>query len=467
MRTRRQFVKQTLGSGVALMLAAVRERSVFAAASIDPSAIQKLRASLRGRLVLPGDGTYDTARRVSWMNSATDRRPAMIAQCARPDDVARCVEFGRRHDLTVAVRSGGHSFLGWGTCDDGLVIDLSSMKSISIEPGKRTVRAGAGVIGQDLVTAAGRYGLAPVLGECGTVGIAGLTLGGGVGWLSGKHGAACDNLLSATVMTTDGRSIVANANSNPDLYWAIRGGGGSFGIATAFEYRLHAVKEVLAGGLTYPLRDARAVLRFYGEFMAAAPDELQALAYLTPAGGGVLNVIVVYIGDFTEGERVIGPLRKVASPVRDTVQRRPYPETITMPPYAEYTPSVFSAVRGAYLERLSDAAIEIALERFAQAPPGCAIGFDHYMHGAVCRVAPDSTAFELRAPGALHVWIAPQWDAPAAAAATMAWTNETWDRLQPHSGGRMYANYQSVEGESAVKAIYGRNYARLASLKRK
>jgi FAD/FMN-containing dehydrogenase len=399
------------------------------------------------------------------VNSATDKRPAMIAQCARPDDVARCVEFGRRYDLPIAVRSGGHSFLGWGTCDDGLVIDLSSMKSISIDPGRRTVRAGAGVIGQELVSAAGRHGLAPVLGECGTVGIAGLTLGGGVGWLTGKHGAACDNLVSAHVMTTDSRSIVASATSNPDLYWAIRGGGGSFGIATSFELRLHAVREVLAGGFTYPVRDARGVLRFYRDFMAAAPDELQALAYVTPAGGGVLNVIVVYVGDFAEGERLISPLRKVASPVRDTVQRRPYPETITMPPYAEYVPSVFSAVRGTYLERLSDEAIDVALDRFAQAPPACALGFDHYMHGAVCRVAPDSTAFDLRAPGALHVWIAPQWDIPAAAASAMAWTNETWDLLQPYSGGRMYANYQSVEGESAVRAVYGRNYPRLASLK--
>ena len=230
---------------------------------------------------------------------------------------------------------------------------------------------------------------------------------------------------------------------------------------------MHAIKEVLAGGFTLSASRRAKGAPFYGEFMAAAPDELQALAYVTPAGGGVLNVIVVYVGDFAEGERVIGPLRKVASPVRDTVQRRAYPETITMPPYAEYTPSVFSAVRGAYLERLSDEAIEIALERFAQAPPGCAIGFDHYMHGEVCRVASDSTAFELRAPGAVHVWIAPQWDAPAAGAAAMAWTNQTWDLLQPHSGGRMYANYQSVEDESAVKAMYGRNYPRLASLKRK
>jgi hypothetical protein len=224
---------------------------------------------------------------------------------------------------------------------------------------------------------------------------------------------------------------------------------------------------VLAGGLTYWLQEVGAVLRFYREFMAAAPDELQALAYLTPAGGGVVNVIVVYMGDLNAGERLINRFRRFRTPVHDTVQRRPYADTFTMPPYSEFVPTAFSFVKGAYLERLSDEAISIAVERFAQAPPGCAIGFDHYMHGEVSRVAPDSTAFELRAPGALHVWISPGWNDSAATAATMKWADDTWNVLQPYSGGRIYANYMSVEGESAVKAVFGSNYSRLGSIKKK
>lgn len=404
---------------------------------------------------------------MTW-NPLTDKRPAMIAQCAGEEDVVRCVEFARQHDLVVAVRSGGHSYLGWGTCDDGLVIDLSAMRGIAVDPTKRTVRAAAGVVVQELVSATSRHRLAPVLGECPTVGIAGLTLGGGLGWLSGKHGATCDNLLATRLITADGGSIVANERRNTDLFWAIRGGGGNFGIATSFEYRLHPVREVLAGGFTYRLSEARAVLRFFRDFMAAALDELQALAYLLVADDRLLNVIVCYSGDLKEGERVLRPLRTVASPVRDTVQPRAYIETFTMPPYGETIPTAFSATKGCYLERLSDAAIDISLDRVAQAfHPGSAIGFDHYMHGMVCRIAPESTAFELRMPGALHVWVVSGWEDPAKASGPMEWVQETWNALQPFSGGRIYANYLSVEGEFGVKAAFGANYPRLVAAKKK
>jgi hypothetical protein len=225
--------------------------------------------------------------------------------------------------------------------------------------------------------------------------------------------------------------------------------------------------QVLAGGFTYRLREARDVLHFYSEFMETAPDDLQTLAYLVPVGEGVLNVIVVYSGDLNQGESVVARFRSFATPMRDTVQRRAYTETFTMPPYGEFVPTAFSANKTTYLQRLSDQAIDISLERFAQAPAGCAIGFDHYMHGEVCRVPPDSTAFELRVPGALHVWISSGWDDPAATATSMTWAEDTWKLLQPYSGGRIYANYMSVEGEPAVKAVFGSNYSRLASIKKK
>ncbi len=469
MRTRRQFIKQAVISGTTLALTAVPLRFGRAATTqLDPAAMRKFRASLRGRLILPADPVYDTARRVMTWNPMTAKRPAMIAQCARGADVARCLEFAHRHDLIVAVRSGGHSFSGWSTCDDGLVIDLSTMKGIAVNPGKRTVRASSGVISHELVSAASRHHLAPVLGECPTVGIAGLTLGGGLGWLSGKYGATCDNLLAAELITADGRSIIASESRNPDLFWAIRGGGGNFGIATSFEYRLHPVNEVLAGGFTYRLQDARAVLRFYRDFMAAASDELQALAYLMAGSDRLLHVIVCCSGDLKEAEKLVRPLRTVAGPVRDTVQPRAFIDTFTMPPYGEAIPTEFNTTRGCYLERLSDEAIDVALGRIAQASsPVSAIGFDHYMHGMVCRIAPDATAFELRKPGALHVWVSSGWGDSTAAAAPMAWAADTGDALQPYSGGRIYANFLSSEGEPAVKAAFGANYPRLVAVKNK
>lgn len=449
MRKHREFIQQTRRNELA------------------PDAINKFRTSLLGRLILPADQEYDQARRVEYWNPTTDKHPAMIARCAQADDVARCVDFAHQYNLPVAVRSGGHSFLGWGTCDDGLIIDVSSMKAIAVDPNKQTARAGAGVVAQELEAAAATYGLAPVLGECPTVGIAGLTLGGGLGWLSGKYGAICDNLLSANLIRVDSHSVIASAESNADLFWAIRGGGGNFGIATSFEYQLQPVSEVLVGVFTYPMQEARHVFRFYREFMAAAPDELQAVASLSPRENGIVNVIFVYAGDLNTGPGLFDRFRTFLTPTRDTVQPRPYTELFPRSSSGESVPPAFSAIKGSYLEQLSDEAIDMTVECFAQAPPGCAIGFDHYVHGEVCRVAPDSTAFELRTPGAFHMWILSVWDDPAAAAAAMAWAENTWQLFQPYSGGRMFANYMSIEGEQAVKAVYGSNYSRLRTIKTK
>lgn len=279
MRARREFLKQSLISGATLALSGGcslgRETH-----GVDAAAIRKLGALLQGQLILPDAEAYDAARTFFYWNPTTDKRPAIIARCARPDDVARCVEFARRHDLPLAVRGGGHGYVGWCTCEGGLVIDLSPMKDIAVDPVSRTVRAGAGVVAHELVDAASPHDLAPVVGQCRQVGISGLTLGGGLGWLSGRYGATCDNLLSAHLMTADSQALVASPAENPDLFWAIRGGGGNFGIATSFEYRLHPLSITLAGRLSYRLSDARAMLGLYRDFMAEAPDELQALAFL-------------------------------------------------------------------------------------------------------------------------------------------------------------------------------------------
>lgn len=467
--TRRSFIKTTVLGAASLALTSRCRGLRGPATATNADAFRNFQARLSGRVILPGDPEYDKARRVVWWNPATNKHPAIVVQCERDDDVARCIDFARRQELKLAVRSGGHSFLGWGT-GDGLVIDVSRMKDIAVDSAQRKARVGAGVTAGEMVSAAAKHGLAPVLGECASVG-AGLALGGGLGWLSGKYGATCDNLLSARLLTGGADSTTADAVSNEDLYWALRGGGGNFGVVTSFEYRLHPVREVLAGGFTYPVHHARSVIRFFQEFMFTAPDELQALVYLSSSRGGTLMVILVHAGDMNAGERLVSQFRRFRAPQGDWVKRRAYADTYTMPPYSDDTgpACAFHAIRGSYLARLSDDAIDVVLARFAEAPPACEVGFDldHYMHGAVCRVEPDSTAFELRAPGAVHVAFGAEWDAPERAAACTAWLDATWQQLQPYAGGRMYANYMSAEGELAARAAYGRNYARLVSVKTK
>jgi hypothetical protein len=355
------------------------------------------------------------------------------------------------------------------------VLDLSRrLIDISIDPARRIARVGGGVQAQALAAAAARHGLAPVLGECATVGAAGVTLGGGLGWLSGKFGASCDNLLSAGLITSDGRAVTSSAVSHTDLFWAIRGGGGNFGVVTQLEYRLQTVGEVVAGGFAYPLPMARSVLRFYREFMAEAPDELQAIAYLSPTAGGMVNVVMVCLDGGT-AERTAARFRSLAMPARDTLRQKSCSETFTatLLPELESTATVpafpFRIDMGVYLTVLSDEAIEVALERFALAPPGseCRIGFDHYMHGAVCRTPTDATAFELRQPHALHSWVSARWRDRGDANRPMTWAAETWKLLQPFTGERLYSNYTSFEGPSAAQRTFGSNLPRLIAAKKK
>ena len=467
MSTRREFIQASLLSSASVALGACRAESGTA----DASDIRALSAKLRGRVVLPTDADYDSMRRVSWMNPANDKRPVMFVQVASDDDVARSIEFARRHGLQVAVRSGGHSNMGWGV-GDGLVIDLKQLNSITVDPATNTLRCGTGAIAGDLVNAAAKHGLAPALGECASVG-AGLALGGGVGWLAGKHGATCDNVLSARLMTASSHVLTASGGSNEDLYWAIRGGGGNFGVVTEFEYRLHPVREVLAGGMSYPQREARSVIRFYRDFMAEAPDELQGLAYLSGGDHATFLVLLVHSGDPKAGDELVRRFRQFRKPLKDWIERRPYADVYTMPPYSDDgngpPPCAFHAIRGTYIERLSDDAIDLVLDRFAASPPACGYGFDfdHYMHGEVCRVAPDATAFNLRAPGAIHLAFGAEWNAPEREEACVSWLDETWRLLQRHSGGRMYTNFASVEDKPAAEAAYGSNYGRLASIKRR
>jgi len=276
--TRRNFIKRTVAAaGTAGFAAGCRRLQLIDRGGLSPGAIDGLRAKLKGRLILPTDPSYENARRVFYWNVATERRPRVIVQCAHEEDALRTVEFARRHELEVAVRAGGHSHLGWG-CSNGLVIDLSGMKRIAIDPLRRTARAEGGVLSGEVWRAAGRHGLAPVLGQCPEVGASGVILGGGLGWLSGLHAASCDNLLSARVVAADGRVLTADSERNPDLFWALRGAGANFGVTTSFECRLHPIGPVTGGDIHYSVRDARVVLRFFRELMDDAPDAFPANA---------------------------------------------------------------------------------------------------------------------------------------------------------------------------------------------
>jgi hypothetical protein len=473
-KTRRAFIKQSaMAAGVLTLLNACGHGFKSWKFPLDPDTINKFRKGFNGHIILPNNTEYETARRTLLLDPEIDKHPALIAQCKNEEDVLRCIDFAQQHELEVAVRSGNHSNLGWGTCEKGIVIDLSKMKGVTVDPVKHTAQVTTGSTAEEILAATAPYGLAPVLGECGSVG-AGLALGGGLGYLSGKYGATCDNLLSARVVTADGRILKANATTNQDLFWAIRGGGGNFGVATALEYQLHPVNEVLAGRFVYPIRKASALLRFFREFMVAAPDELQGDCYYAKQGEGTFEVAFAYSGDLNKGESLLNTFRTFMKPDQDWVKRRPYSEIYRMAPdiapHGVNIPCPFQSGKGTYIEHLSDEVIDLILAQFGQAPPSCQLFFvlSHYMHGEVCRIAMDATAFELRKAGAIDMGFIIGWDDPKKAFACMSWLNKTFEGLQPYSGGRIYANYMSTNrGEVDAKAVYGTNYTRLLQLKRK
>jgi len=465
--TRRRFVKRV---AVAAGILGAGRRSGQAADRDDVSrdAIDQLRAKLKGRLILPTDPSYESVRRVFYWNAATQRRPQVIVQCAGEDDALRAVEFARRHQLEVAARAGGHSHLGWG-CSNGLVIDLSGMKRIEIDPRRRTARAEGGVLSGEVAREAGRHGLAPVLGQCPGVGASGVTLGGGLGWLSGLYGASCDNLLSARVVTADGRLLTADSERNADLFWALRGAGANFGVTTSFEYRLHPIGPVTGGDIHYSVRDARTMLRFFRELMDEAPDALQATLNLTTGERGVF-VSLCHAGNEKEAERTLRSLRAIAPVTREFIQRQEFAAlaerpAATNPPNTP--PPAFRGIQAVYRDRLSDELIDIIVDRLGRASPEVIMGISHYMHGQVCRVAPTATAFPLRQAGGLNVRMAYTWNDPTSGQRLTQWADESLRLLRPGADERIYANFQTYEASSRAAAVYGVNTSRLAAIKHK
>src|SRR4051794_9569741 len=396
---------------------------------VNESAVEALRAELRGPVIAPGDAEYDQARKV-W-NGMIDRRPAMIARVAGAADVVTCVNFARDHDVVLAVRGGAHNVPGNAVCDGGLVVDFSAMKAIRVDPAQRRVRAEPGVKWGEFDREVQAFGLATTSGTFSDTGIAGLTLGGGMGWLGGKFGLVSDNVLSFDVVTADGRLHTVSPDEEPDLFWALRGGGGNFGVVTSFEYRLHPVGTLLAGPVFYPFDQARAVLRFYRDFASQIPDELvTAFAFLTlPDGERAVGIVVVYNGPLDAGEEVIRPVRAFGQPIVDQIGPMPYTAVQTMfDPLAPTGRHYY--VKAPFLREIQDGAIEALVDSFAEVPSPFSLILLQQKWGAMARGPADQTAFGHRADQFAAVLFSGG-DDPAQAEVNTAWPRRLAQDLEP------------------------------------
>jgi len=429
------------------------------------SEVAVLRQLVRGEVVASGDFAYDQARRV-W-NGMIDRRPGAVVYCAGADDVVAAVKFARSRDLLVAVRAGGHNIGGASVCDGGLVIDLSRMKEIEVDPIRRTARAQAGLNLGEFDTATQAHGLATTMGVNADTGIAGLTLGGGFGKLGRKYGLSCDNLISAEIVTAEGRLLHVSATEHADLFWAIRGGGGNFGVVTTFEYQLFPVgPALLAGSILHPYDRARDAMRFYQAFASSAPDELSLDAALatTPTGERVFSISCCYVGPIEQGERVLKPLRTYGAPIQDQIAPRAYVE-IQSAGDATFPRGQRYYWKAQFLRELSDPAIDVLLKNYASAPSGSLLVLQH-VGGAIARVPIAETPYANR--DALYdCFPISIWDDPEEDAARIRWARELWDAMRPFSTGGVYANNLGEEGTERVEAAYGENYPRLLALKNK
>ena len=433
---------------------------------LKEAAIETFEASLRGELLRAGTAVYEDARQIH--NGMIDRRPALIVRCAGASDVIHAVHFARDNHLLVSVRGGGHGVPGFAVCDGGLMIDLSRMKSIRVDPIRRTARAEGGVTWGEFDHETQAFGLATTGGVARPTGIAGLTLAGGHGFLMRKHGLACDNLLSVDIVTADGRLLTASVTENADLFWGVRGGGGNFGVVTSFEYRLHPVGPMLGGLVIYPMDQARRLLRFYHEFTSDAPDELGSVAVLATLPDGTKAVVLLlgYNGPVDQGERVLRPLRTFGSPLEDQIGPLPY--TALQSIVENFNPpGLRNYWKTSYLKELGDEAIDVMVERYATAPAPYTHVVLYTLGGAVSRVGKDETAVAYR--DARHAFlVVGMWSDSAEDEQNIRWVGEFWSAMQPFSSGGFYVNYEGDAARERIRAAYGpEKYERLVALKSK
>lgn len=433
-----------------------------------------LRSRVRGEVIAPGDPAYEQHRQVH--NAMHDRRPAAIVRCADAADVMASVNHATDYGLEIAVRGGAHSVPGFGTCDDGLVIDVSPIRNICVDPGKRVARVGGGATQGDLDHAAHAFGLATTGGMISTTGIGGLTLGGGFGHLARGYGLTVDNLISATVVTADGRQLTANENQNPDLFWALRGGGGNFGVVTEFEFQLHPCDTIVGGPLLYEADDARAVMEMYREFMRSAPEALGCffgwqiappLPFVPEDRVGDLFAAIVpcWNGPEAKADAVLKPLRQGAEVVIEHIESMPYP-AFNSAFDALMSPGLQHYWKADFITELTDDAIAAHVEHGMNVP--CINSTMHLypIDGAVHRVAPEDTAFVHRDKRFVTL-ILGAWPDPADNVANRQWVTDYYDAIHPHSGSEAgYTNFMAGDDSHRVTASYGPNYQRLAEVKK-
>ncbi len=438
-------------------------------------AVDGLASNIRGTVIRGGDPDYEPAREL-W-NGMIDRCPALIVRCADTDDVVAAINFARDTELPLAVRGGGHGVAGHALCDGGLVIDLSEMKRIDVDPEARTVRAEGGCTLGDVDRETLEHGLATPLGVVTRTGIAGLTLSGGMGWLRRKHGLSCDNLVSAQVVTADGSGFTASASENEDLFWAIRGGGGNFGVVTSFEYRLHPVgPQVSFCFVLYPTQDAREVLRSCERYLSEAPEEVAPVGIFgrvpeieeIPAsshGEPFVALLALHPGDPAEGEEVLRPLRGIAAPIADLSATMPYTEAQAALD-EDYPDGWRYYWKSVNLPALSDEAIDRLVGHAVAAPSAHSTIDVWYQGGAMARVGDEETAFANRGEPYL-LGIEGNWEDEAGSEENLAWVRDTFADMRSFSGGGIYLNFPGFleEGEQLLREGYGKNYERLAEVK--
>jgi FAD/FMN-containing dehydrogenase len=435
--------------------------------------VESLRGRVRGEVVTPDDPGYDEARRV--YNAMIDRRPAAVVRCTSREDVAAAVDFGRENGLAVAVRGGGHSVPGFGTADDAVVVDLSGMQQVAVDAAARTARAQGGSTWGVFNEATHAHGLATTGGIISTTGVGGLTLGGGIGYLARGAGLSCDNVISAEVVTADGRTFRASESENADLFWAIRGGGGNFGVVTELEFRLHPLSEVYGGPMLYELEDAATVLRFYRDFIKDAPEQLGGFPawQIAPPlpfipenrhGEPFLIFVTCWAGPVEEGEKALEPLHEIAPVVAEHVGPMPYPALNSA--FDALVPAGLQHYwKANFVTELTDEAIEAHLVHGPKVPVVNSTVHIYPINGACHRVASDATAFAYRDANFATV-IAGMWPDPADNEANTQWVRDFYDATAPLSEEGGYINFMAADDQDRIRANYRGNYDRLVEVKR-
>ena len=439
----------------------------MAISTIDAGLLEALTGTFSGTVLLPDDDAYDDARRVH--NGLIDRRPALIARCQGAADIADAIGIARSSGLEVSVRGGGHNVAGRAVADGGVMIDLAPMKGIHVDPAARTVRAQGGVIWSELNREAHAHGLAVTGGAISSTGIAGYTLGGGLGWLMAKHGLGADNLIGVELVTADGETLNVDDESHPDLMWALRGGGGNFGVAASLVYRLHPLSTVTGGLIAHPIDAAPEMLRFYRDAVSGGSDDLTVFAGLVhaPDGSGhkLAAMVVFHTGSPDEAERDLAPFKTWGTPLVVEVGPMPYPVMNTLLD-AAYPKGALNYWLSSFTTGLSDELIDAMAERFASVPSPMTVILLEHFHGAVTRIAPTDTAVPHRDEG-WNLLLPSEWTDPAHTEANIAWTKDTYAALSEHFSGGRWLNYLGDDQDDAIRSAYGPNYDRLVEVKRR